>query len=280
MTQQWSRINANLSLSGDGLTATQGYSDSTYCPGYGAEAFVSGRYYWETTLSSSTSSPSHGLGIGAAGSSIANGQWLGIGAGTIGYFQGDGSVWNNGAKQATYQSYANGTVVCHALDVNHRQYWVRVGVSGNWNNSAANDPAANAGGFTVPLAVLAGGVVPAFNSFYAGDSVKAAFARSAWQGAAPAGYGPFDPSLGLPSAPVNLQIDAVTLAGSASAGMLSPPAIYRETDAIGDPAAPAALAGIDPLLGLQVFAAQLSEFAAGLQLVLAEMQARTALLQR
>ena len=53
---------------------------------------------------------------------------------------------------------------------------------------------------------------------------------------------------------------------------------YRQTIVVADPVNPAGLAPVDPLLGLTVFSAQLSEATSVLQLILAELQAQTALL--
>ena len=52
---------------------------------------------------------------------------------------------------------------------------------------------------------------------------------------------------------------------------------YRESDVVTDPAAPLGMGAVDPLLGLSVLSAQLSEFLEVLGYVLLEMQARTSL---
>jgi hypothetical protein len=65
--------------------------------------------------------------------------------------------------------------------------------------------------------------------------------------------------------PGNAAIDTVALATTAN----------RETDALGDPGSGPALASVDPRCGLAVFGAQLAELVANLQLVLAEIAART-----
>jgi hypothetical protein len=53
---------------------------------------------------------------------------------------------------------------------------------------------------------------------------------------------------------------------------------YRETNVLGDPATGLGLASVDPLLGLAIFGAQLSEFIEGLGYVIAELETRSDLL--
>jgi hypothetical protein len=286
VAQTWARINASLSLSSDGLTVVQGeWTTQANRAAVAGEPVVAGKYYWEITANgSSFAGGGPNVGISGPNISVADGQWIGLSAQSLGYSP-TGNVFQNNILRTSIQTYTAGSIICHALDLTHRQIWWRVGISGNWNNNAANDPARNIGGFAIdPRVISAGGVVPAVNTNHVGsplDSMTAAFAQSSWQGVAPAGFGPFDPvaPLGIGSAPANQQIDAALLPGAASSNLVSPPSVYRETDALADPAAPLAPAPVDPLLGLSVFSAQLAEFAGNLQLVLAELQARSDLLR-
>jgi hypothetical protein len=53
---------------------------------------------------------------------------------------------------------------------------------------------------------------------------------------------------------------------------------YRETVVVADPSTPTGFAPVDPLMGLTIASAQLAEANVTLQLILAELQALTALL--
>jgi hypothetical protein len=193
VTETWnpSQINSNCVLSNGNLTATFGGVAQTYSAGFGTRGVTTGKFYWETTLvGTSIASTDASVGIGNTSSSTAT--WLGNLADTVGYYSG--AIWNNNAAQLTLATYTSGAVICHALDLVNKKYWVRVGVAGNWNNDAiANqNPATNTGGFAIPAAVTAQPVVPAFNLFSntMPDSVVGAFAQSSWAAAAPSGFGP------------------------------------------------------------------------------------------
>jgi hypothetical protein len=89
---------------------------------------------------------------------------------------------------------------------------------------------------------------------------------------AQSGGGPFSAEFSAPFQ--NAVITQNTWAGVGIDTVSVPPGVYREADAIADPLAPQAITPVDPLLGLAAFGAQLGEFAALLQTVLAELQAR------
>jgi hypothetical protein len=74
------------------------------------------------------------------------------------------------------------------------------------------------------------------------------------------------------SGPQAVEIDAVTINPTVTT------AAYRQTIAVGDPANPAGLAPVDPLLGLSIASAQLAEVNSRLRLMLAQLQLQTALL--
>jgi hypothetical protein len=69
-----------------------------------------------------------------------------------------------------------------------------------------------------------------------------------------------------------VQVDTVTIAPSVTT------AAYRQTMVVADPANPVGFAPVDPLLGLSITSAQLAEANVTLRLMLAELQAQTALL--
>jgi hypothetical protein len=69
-----------------------------------------------------------------------------------------------------------------------------------------------------------------------------------------------------------VQVDAVTIAPSVATSA------YRQTMVVADPSNPVGFAAVDPLLGLSITSAQLAEANVTLRLMLAELQAQTALL--
>src|SRR5215472_12573221 len=132
--QQWGSVNSNNALSNNNLTATHTAAQSTMCSGYGSEAVVSGKYYWETTLSGQFfSAESTGVGIAANGSSTTTGNGIGWNtAGTVGYYTtgSHGAIIYNNAQQLSVQVLTSPALICHALDLTNNKYWVRAGVSG------------------------------------------------------------------------------------------------------------------------------------------------------
>jgi hypothetical protein len=69
-----------------------------------------------------------------------------------------------------------------------------------------------------------------------------------------------------------VQVDAVTINPTVASSA------YRQTVTLADPANPLGFAPVDPLLGLSITSAQLAEANITLRLILAELQAQTALL--
>jgi hypothetical protein len=74
-----------------------------------------------------------------------------------------------------------------------------------------------------------------------------------------------------------VSVDTVTIAVPAQAGAVTT-TNYRQTMVVADPSNPVGFAPVDPLLGLTIALAQLAEAVVALQLILAELQAQTALL--
>jgi hypothetical protein len=94
MTQQWnsSQNNAANVLSSGNLVATNS-TVPNYTPGYATETIGATELrYWEGVLTNPDANDAPGLGLGLTTSSIASGQYLGIGSDTIGYFPTSGAV--------------------------------------------------------------------------------------------------------------------------------------------------------------------------------------------
>jgi len=130
------------------------------------------------------------VGIGNANAGIADGQGLGRDANSCGYYIYSG-VFFNGTQAAYFPPYGSGARLCHALDLDNHLYWVRVGPTGNWNNSPSVNPATDTGGFALPASFWASAVGPAVNLYTPSDVVTGYFTPQSWIGTAPSGFGHF-----------------------------------------------------------------------------------------
>jgi hypothetical protein len=203
MFQSWSTTQkgAAVTLSNGNLTAASNAA-STYAPVYGAISHpASSRIYWEVTVRCGASN-GDGVGIGNTSTSAANGQWLGIGTDSIGWYY-LGAVFNGGSQVGTWGTFAGDgtpTILCFAADRVSNKLWGRSGVTGLWLNAAigSQNPAVGSqvGGMTIPSGVLAAPIVPGVNGFDSAtpDSFVGAFSEKAWSGTPPAGFSSIDPT--------------------------------------------------------------------------------------
>lgn len=133
---------ANLSLSNGNLTVT-------YPSGSGDQgvrsvgSHKSGKYYFEVTAVTNCGTDG-GIGIADSTATLTT-----IGS-TVGHaamvFFNTGNIWVNTVSSGlTIGSFAANEVVCVAVDLDNERIWFRKN-AGNWNGSAANDPATNTGG--------------------------------------------------------------------------------------------------------------------------------------
>jgi hypothetical protein len=188
-------------IAGSGVTAGTSVSSifgavassTSFTRGFGVVSVTSGLKYWETVVNGTALSISIGniaVGIGNTSSVTTLGQYLGVDSDTIGVFPS--GVYNNGgAVGGINPGYAAGARICHALDLTNNLYYFRVGATGNWNNSPSANPATQTGGISIPSAVFAHPVVPAFSLWDTADSVVGFFSSGSWVGSAPAGFSAF-----------------------------------------------------------------------------------------
>lgn len=196
MVQTWSptQKSPNITLSGGNLTASAGLA-ATDQPVFALNGVTVGKFYWEVVLNSSGNS---GAGIGNVSTSAANGQYIGIGTDTMGWYS-TGSVLNNNAVLATIATFTHvNSLLCQALDLTSatKKWWGRVGAAGNWNNDVIGNqnPATGTGGLAVPAGILAAAVVPGADLFNSAtpDTIIGRFASSSWTGTPPVGFIAFD----------------------------------------------------------------------------------------
>ena len=208
MVQAWnpSQICSNVVLSGANLIGTMTTNSPSDSPMYAVESVTTGRFYWEITLAGAIATIA--AGIGNILSSTGQGQYLGDGSNTIGWF-GGGSVDSGASGIATWATFASGNTLCFAMDLVSGKLWGRVGAAGNWNNDviANQNPAVGSqvGGVAIPSSVTANAVVPAVSVETLSDTATGKFASASWIGTPPLGFGPFDAStvFGWARAPVS-----------------------------------------------------------------------------
>lgn len=197
--QTWSptQKTVNITLSGGDLIATATVPTNDQ-PVYALNGVTVGKFYWEVVINAGGNC---GVGIGNTSTLAQNGNYVGKGTDTMGWYA-NGSVLNNNAVFATIATYTHvNSLLCQALDLTSatKKWWGRVGAAGNWNNDVIGNqnPATGTGGFTVPAGILAAAVVPGADLVdnTTPDTVIGNFSSNSWVGLAPSGFGPFDPVL-------------------------------------------------------------------------------------
>jgi hypothetical protein len=190
-----------MTFSNGNLTVTQGVSNAN--EGTRATAFITtGKLYFEITISNVTASQGAGVGIGNA--NISRAGFLGGTAGGHTYLA-SGAVYTGGGSIATLPVYGTGAVLCVAADIGSQKIWYRVN-GGNWNNTTDN-PATNAGGYSIAALISNNGnIYPAINLYAILDQVTANLGATAFAQAVPAGFS------GISTAPSSPQARIMVMA--------------------------------------------------------------------
>lgn len=176
---------ANITLSGGNLVAT-----TSSFPAQGVRAVhpqVSGKYYFEITLTTSGSNTNlFGLAnlsadLAGAGATPTN---------SVGVFGNTGTIFLNGANTSiTLGARATGDIIGIAVDLDNSLIWFRVAPSGNWNANAGFAPGGTGG---VSLSSIFNALTPLRPywscSVFGGGAVTANFGDTAFSGTVPAGY--------------------------------------------------------------------------------------------
>ena len=173
---------AACALTNSNLTAT--YSNTNQGV-RAADKQVSGKYYFEVTLTTLAANAIVGVGLSYA--NLAN--LAGTAAGTTVIIGASGQVFLGAAGTAvTLGARANGDVIGVAVDIDNKLIWFRVAPSGNWNGNASFSPGGTGG---VSFVTLGGAGFP-FYPITGSSSWPAAstanFGDSAFSGAVPSGY--------------------------------------------------------------------------------------------
>jgi hypothetical protein len=177
---------AGITLTGGNLIATNSGGGTNSVRALDKQ--VTGKFYWECTCNT-ISSVITGVGIHAGWVSFVSGGYSSA-VGTCGVIQSGGGVYVDGSHsgQPSLGALVAGNVICVAVDAGARLIWFRVGAAGNWNGSAANNPATGVGG--VPFTSLGIGIqiYPSAVFGTISDQVTANFGDTAFTGAVPAGF--------------------------------------------------------------------------------------------
>lgn len=96
-----------------------------------------------------------------------------------------GAIWNNGSNVISIGNGATGTVMCFAVDMTNKLWWIKKGVGGAWTGTAAGDPVAGTNGISL---TWASAIYPTVGGDGAGEVWTANFGASAFAGVMPAGY--------------------------------------------------------------------------------------------
>jgi hypothetical protein len=179
-----------VTLSGGNLVATNTGTTSADQGARVANAAgkTSGKYYFEVTYTTWLNGINYGVGVGTTGST-----YTGMGnGGTTGavVFGTPFNVWVNGGASGVSlgASLTTGTVIGAAVDLDNRKIWFRKSPSGNWNNNASYDPAANTGGITISAGTMVPFCVFGGSGGVANNVMTGNFGASGFAGAVPSGF--------------------------------------------------------------------------------------------
>jgi hypothetical protein len=143
---------------------------------------MTGLTYFEITATTLTGTLS--IGFVNRSYNMASGTILGTDNNGLG-FKSSGAVVLNNATLSTIQTYAQGDVVCVAVDIANRLVWFRTN-GGNWNNSGAANPATGVGGIDYSSMSL-GALLPAIGCSVTGAVLTGKF-TSGFAQTAPSGF--------------------------------------------------------------------------------------------
>lgn len=145
-----------------------------------------GKWYFETEITNAFTVIVGLMNIDFAPYIIAD--WTGADNwdSAIGYSVGDGQVRYENTNVQAMPTVTNGQVVCHAIDLDARRYWVRVG-NGDWNNTPGANPTTNTGGIDIS-ALGTGMIYPVATIGAQGGQVRSRFKQSNQTFSRPTGF--------------------------------------------------------------------------------------------
>jgi hypothetical protein len=172
-----SRVNANISITGGGLTVTLTGTGSQDVAVYANSSHSSGKWVTSATINSAGGVHSVLFGLGTASASVANAQFLGADTQSFGYGNVAGDILLNGGSIATVQASVVGDKVWLATDIDGKLIWVRIN-NGNWNNSGTANPDTGTGGISIS-SLASFTLFPGASFWAANDGLTADFSNNA-----------------------------------------------------------------------------------------------------
>lgn len=174
---------ASVTLTGSNLTATASTSTQAV---RAADRQVTGKFYWEVTMT--TAGSNYGVGCAIQGAPLAT-MWATPTSAVIVY-NTNGNIWLNNVNTGFTVGplTAGGLILCIALDAANGLFWARNGAAGNWNGNASNNPATGTGG--ISILYIGGAAIPLYPAacFGAIAAVTANFGDTAFTGTVPSGF--------------------------------------------------------------------------------------------
>lgn len=145
------------SKKGAGITLTNSNQTATFTAAQqsvlGLTGITTGKYYFEVTFTSGTSSGNAATGIVPSNEPLTGSQ-IGYNdgvTGSVGCFQSSGNIYKNGSSisvgSANNFSTA-GNYLCVAVDADARLVWFKSGTN-SWNGNVSNNPATGVGGIAI-----------------------------------------------------------------------------------------------------------------------------------
>lgn len=179
--------NSGLTLSGGNLIVTNA-SSSTFRMVRSIAGHTSGKYYWEVTIGSATSSD-YLIGIANAAESASDGGYTGASVNSLGWYSGSSQLGNPGFVANTGTTYEGSDNIGFELDVDNQKLWVRKN-GGAWlgdNGGATPNPLTNTQGATT--SAITGAIFASVTVDLATSFITANFGGSAYAYTPDAGFG-------------------------------------------------------------------------------------------
>lgn len=130
---------------------------------------ASGLWYFEAFIGAATNY----IDVGFANASASLGNYPGVDQNSVGLLN-NGEVFRNGSLGSLVSSFSKGDIMCFALDLTNRKFWVRKN-NGAWNNLQAGtqDPVTNQGGQALGTSMTG-------NVYCFGSASSTAFVTGKW----------------------------------------------------------------------------------------------------
>lgn len=147
MSWDANKKNADITLSSTDFVATFGGNNQAVV--LGEAGYTTGKYYFEVSFDSGTTSASCSVGVAVDSISLTTEVGFNSGVGSAGMFQTSGNIYADNVFIETGTAFTTATnTVGVAVDCDNRLVWFRVN-NGAWNDGVGADPVAGTGGIPV-----------------------------------------------------------------------------------------------------------------------------------